>query len=260
MDRRAFLQRAGLVAGGAVAGAGAGLAHEWDHLHHDVAKSGHALGEERPAGLTQTTLVYRAPAGPSAAPGSAPRIALTFDDGPSTAYTERVLGVLDRAEVRATFFQVGERVQRLPGLAREVAARHAVGNHTWNHADLALAQAGKARTQLHTTHEQMAAVLGQPPALFRPPFGRFSGATAMIATSMGYPIVLWDTLFDVRKSAEHNIGKLSASAQDGTIILGHDGGPLRSDVVVDALPELIARLMDRGFVFQTIPQLLASST
>jgi peptidoglycan/xylan/chitin deacetylase (PgdA/CDA1 family) len=256
MDRRAFLKRAGLVAGGAAAGAGAGLAHEWETVHHTLAKSGHALGDERPPGLTQTRLVYRVPAAPAA--GSAPRISLTFDDGPSTAYTERVLAVLERAGVQATFFQVGERVRRLPGLAREVAAGHAVGNHTWDHQDLSLARADEARRQLHRTHEEMAAALGEPPALFRPPFGRFSGATAMTATSMGYPIVLWDTLFDVHRSASENVRRLAASAQDGTIILGHDGGPLHSDVVIDALPELIARLTDQGFAFATVPQLLAS--
>ncbi|MCU1690035.1 MAG: polysaccharide deacetylase [Jatrophihabitantaceae bacterium] len=263
MDRRSFLRRAGLVAGGAVVGAGGGLAHEWEHIHYGLAKSGHALGEERPPDLTQTRLIYRVPAasGASAAgapsPGT-PRIALTFDDGPSTAYTARVLDVLAAADVRATFFQVGERVRALPALAREVAARHAVGNHTWDHPDLSLAEAGEARSQLQRTHDEVASVLGQPPTLFRPPFGRFSGATAMIATSMDYPIVLWDTLFDVRQSAEANIEQLAASAQDGTIILGHDGGPLHSDVVIEALPELIAQLKDKGFQFQTIPELLAS--
>lgn len=255
MDRRAFLRRAGLVAGGAVAGVGGGLTHEWEHIHYGLAKSGHALGEERPPDLTQTRLVYRVPG----AEGGASRIAFTFDDGPSTAYTARVLAVLEQADVRATFFQVGERVRRLPELARAVAARHVVGNHTWDHPDLSLAQAGEARSQLHRTHEEIATAVGEAPTLFRPPFGRFSGATAMTATSMGYPIVLWDTLFNVHKSADYNIERLAGSAQDGTIILGHDGGPLHSDVVIEALPELIARLRERGFAFHTIPQLLASS-
>jgi peptidoglycan/xylan/chitin deacetylase (PgdA/CDA1 family) len=260
MDRRSFLRRAGLVAGGAVVGAGGGLAHEWEHIHYGLAKSGHALGEERPADLTQTRLIYRVPAASSGASvAGPPRIALTFDDGPSTAYTARVLDVLAAADVRATFFQVGERVRALPALSREVAARHVVGNHTWDHPDLSLAEAGEAQSQLQRTHDEIASVLGEPPTLFRPPFGRFSGATAMIATSMDYPIVLWDTLFDVRKSAEVNIERLAGSAQDGTIILGHDGGPLHSDVVIEALPELIERLRDKGFAFQTIPELLASS-
>ena len=255
MDRRTFLRRAGLATGGAAVGLGGGLAHEWERIHVEVAKSGHALGEHRPPGLTQTRLVYRAPG----ADPDAPRVALTFDDGPSTQYTERVLAALSDADVRATFFQVGERVRRLPGLAREVADRHVVGNHTWSHADLSLAQADQARSQLQRTHDQIAATIGTAPALFRPPFGRFSGATAMIATSLGYPIVLWDTLFNVRKSASDNIESLAESAQDGTIILAHDGGPLHSDVVIEALPELIARLRERGFAFQTVPQLLASA-
>jgi peptidoglycan/xylan/chitin deacetylase (PgdA/CDA1 family) len=257
--RRTFLRRAALVAGGAAIGAGGGLAHEWAHVHFQLSKSGHALGEERPAGLTQTRLVYRAPAGGGEAGGGAPRIALTFDDGPSTRYTQRVLDVLERADVRATFFMVGERVRRLPGLARDVAARHAVGNHTWDHVDLSLAQAGEARSQLHRTHDEIALATGSEPALFRPPFGRFSGATAMIATSLGYPIVLWDTLFDVDRDAAHNVERLSGSAEDGTIVLAHDGGPLNSEVVLESLPELIARLRDRGFRFDTVPQLLASA-
>lgn len=255
MDRRAFLRRAGLVTGGVVAGAGGGLAHEWEHIHYDLAASGHAVGEQRPPNLTQTRLIYRVPG----ADTGSPRMAFTFDDGPSTAYTERMLAVLDRADIRATFFQVGARVRQLPELSRAVAARHVIGNHTWDHPDLGLAQAGEAHAQLARTHEQIATTTGTAPTLFRPPFGRFSGATAMIATSLGYPIVLWDTLFDVTASAKDNIEKLAASAQDGTIILGHDGGPLDSDVVIDALPELIERLRDRGFAFQTIPQLLGTT-
>jgi peptidoglycan/xylan/chitin deacetylase (PgdA/CDA1 family) len=251
MDRRAFLRRAGLAAGGAVAGAGAGLGHEWVRVH-DLENSGHAVGVRRPHGLTSTNLIYRLPA-------AGPRVALTFDDGPSTKYTARMLDVLERADARATFFQVGERVRALPDLARAVAQGHAVGNHTWSHPDLSLAEADDATRQLTRAHDQIAQTLGAPPMLFRPPYGRFSGATAMIATSLGASIVLWDTLFDVKASAAENVRRLSESAQDGTIILGHDGGPLHSDVVLDALPDLIRALHDRGFELVTVPEMMVAA-
>jgi peptidoglycan/xylan/chitin deacetylase (PgdA/CDA1 family) len=252
VDRRSFLRRTGLVAGGAAVGLAGGLGTGWADEHYDVALSGHAVGAARPHNpLTMTSIVYRAPI-------TAPMVALTFDDGPSTLYTAKLLAALARSDARATFFQIGRHVRELPALARDVAAAHEIGNHTWSHPDMSLAHAGGAAAQLGRAHEEIADVTGAPPALFRPPYGRFSGATAMIATSMGYPILLWESLFDVRASAADNIRRLSQSAGPGTVILAHDGGPLHSDVVIAALPGLISALRDKGLQPVDVSTLLAA--
>ena len=72
-------------------------------LHENIATSGHAVGRYRPAGLASTTITYRAPT-------NAPVVALTFDDGPSDRYTDRLLNILDGLDIPATFFLIGEHV------------------------------------------------------------------------------------------------------------------------------------------------------
>jgi peptidoglycan-N-acetylglucosamine deacetylase len=151
-------------------------------------------------------------------------------------------------------------VRALPDLARRAAQRHEIGNHTWSHPNMGLYAAPDVAHQLGRTEHEIASVIGRKPELFRPPYGAFSGATAMIATSMRYPIMLWDIEFNQHgDSAASNIARLTRLTGPGSIILGHDGGTLNCEVVVEALPELIDRLRDRGFDFVTVSDLLALS-
>jgi peptidoglycan-N-acetylglucosamine deacetylase len=115
------------------------------------------------------------------------RVALTFDDGPSERYTNRILDILDRHDVPATFFLIGQHVVRYPGLAQRVAERHEIGNRTWTHPNMSLASAPTATAQLSVA-ANISTARGRPPIAFRPPYGSFSGATAMAATGLGYPI------------------------------------------------------------------------
>jgi len=253
VNRRSFLRRAGLLAGGAVVGASAAAGTNDHHLHMDVSLSGHAVGSARLPGTVSTTLAYRGDT-------TEPLVALTFDDGPSARYTAHVLDVLEQKDVRATFFMIGEHVAALPDLARRVAARHEIGNHTWSHPNMSLAHAADAKHQLDRGAEIIAATTGRTPMLFRPPFGYFSGATAMIATGMRYPIVLWDAKFNVHDSAASNVERIGSTVGPGSIVLGHDGGTLNNDVVVQALPQLIDRLRAQGLQLVTLPELFAATT
>jgi peptidoglycan-N-acetylglucosamine deacetylase len=251
MNRRDFLRRAGLVAGGTVVGAGAAVAAEQARVDLSLIEAGHAVGKDRPPGLLTTSINYRVPT-------TEPKIALSFDDGPSLKYTAKVLDILDEKDVTATFFLIGAHVRALPALARRASLRHEIGNHTWSHPNMGLYEAPDAVHQLGRAEAEIARVIGRRPTLFRPPYGAFSGATAMIATSLRYPITMWDIEFNQHgDSAAANIDRLSHLAGPGSIILGHDGGTLNCDVVVEALPALIDRLRARGLQFVTVSDLLA---
>jgi len=250
VDRRRFLTHAGLLVGGGLAGAATSTGVEEYRLHEDIATSGHAVGRYRPASLASTTITYRAPT-------DAPVVALTFDDGPSDQYTARILDILDRHDTPATFFTIGEHVVRYPSLARRAAERHEVGNHTWSHPNLSLANAPTATSQLSVAAKAISTVIGRPPIAFRPPYGAFSGATAMVATGLGYPIVLWDFEFNQHgESAAVNLHRMVRATRAGSIILGHDGGTLNCDVVVEVLPPLIDGIRSRGFRFVALSDLL----
>jgi peptidoglycan-N-acetylglucosamine deacetylase len=250
MNRRQFLRGAGLSAGGAVLGVTAGVGAQELHINEQVRYAGKAVGGYRPPNLSSSVVVYRART-------EEPVVALTFDDGPSARYTERIVEILDRAHVPATFNLIGAHVKAHPELARRVAQAHELGNHTWSHPNLGLARAPQAREQLRRAADVITETTGRAATVFRPPYGSLSGATMMIAVGMGYPIVLWDFEFDQHgATAAQNLRRMLRLARPGSIILGHDGGSLNCDVVVDALPELIDRLTARGFRFVTTSELL----
>ena len=250
VDRRTFLHRVGLAAGGAAAGVAATGGAADFHINEQLRYSAKAVGGYRPKNLTTSVIAYRVPT-------TEPVVALTFDDGPSAAYTAKVLDILDREHVTATFNLIGRHVAAYPELAKRVAAAHEVGNHTWSHPNLALARAPAARDQLRRGADVIAETTGRWPRVFRPPYGSISGATIMFAVSMGYPIVLWDFEFNQHgRSAAANVAHMTRQARPGSIILGHDGGTLNCDVVVEALPALIDRLRRKGLRFVTTTDLL----
>jgi len=131
VNRRGFLRRSGLLAAGAMVGVAATASAEPLAEHSDDKVSGYAVGNHRPPELAATTIAWRWPT-------SEPIVALTIDDGPSLAYTARILDILDHKDVVATFFQMGKHVQALPALSQRAAQRHEIGNHTWSHPSMAL--------------------------------------------------------------------------------------------------------------------------
>lgn len=254
MNRREFLAKTGLFAGGAAVSGAAATAIEQRRLDVTITAAGQAVGADRPAGLLTTTINYRMPT-------NEPVIALTFDDGPSAKSTNQVLDILDEKDVVATFFMIGKHAREFPSIAERAARKHEIGNHTWSHPNMGIYHAPDASAQLHRAEQAISEAIGRAPTIFRPPYGSFSGATAMIATSMRYPIVLWDIKFnqDRHDTAQLNIERLTKLAEPGSIILGHDGGPLDPTPMVDALAGVIDGLRARGFRFATVSQLLALS-
>jgi peptidoglycan/xylan/chitin deacetylase (PgdA/CDA1 family) len=117
-------------------------------------------------------------------------LALTFDDGPDPDATPAVLDALGAAGAQATFFLVGEQVDAHPELAAEVAARgHAVGLHGYRHVEHD--ELGDPRADMERGAAALAAATGERPALFRPPYGRFSAASCTACRELGLSPVYW---------------------------------------------------------------------
>lgn len=185
-----------------------------------------------------------------------PVAALTFDDGPDPRYTPAILDRLEEHDAVATFFMQGSHAEEHAKLARRVGEAHAVGNHTYSHVNLGAAGAGVARDQLGRGHEAIERITGRAPIAFRPPYGMLSGASSMVAAEMGYDIVLWSDRISSRSTVEHNQHKLVGAIEPGAIIIGHDGGDLPNQTVVDSLPAVLEDLKDRGIALVTVPDLL----
>ena len=187
--------------------------------------------------------------------GRGPYVALTFDDGPGR-YTARVLATLRRAQARATFFLVGDRVRYWPALVRAELARGAVGNHTWDHAPLPGLGARATYRELAWTQSAVVSATGLRPLLFRPPYERTSEAARRVARALGLTGVLWsvDSGDSLPGATANSVARtVIAGLRPGAIVLLHDIRPAG----VAALPRILRAIRRRGLRAVTVPELVA---
>ena len=200
-------------------------------------------------------------------PRGTKQLALTYDDGPNDPHTLRLLGVLAKHEVKATFFLIGRYVQRRPDLAREIVqAGHVVGNHTFTHPLLIFKSAAEIRQELSDCNAALADALGQQTSLFRPPFGGRRPAVLRIARELGLEPVMWNvTGFDWTAPPSAVIEqKVAKQIRGGDVILLHDGGHQQMGAdrsqTVQATDHLIAKYQSRGYEFVTISAMMRNNT
>lgn len=191
-------------------------------------------------------------------------VALTFDDGPCHPYTGRLLRVLEREDVRATFFMPGHNARREPRLAAEVASAHAVGNHTFDHSRLTWATASRARDEISRGQEAIAAATGVEPTIFRTPNGWYgpqaiSAAESLGLSCIGWSVMAWDW---TRPPAETIERRILRGASPGGIALLHDGQDTRAYPEADrsrtvaAVRDIVRGLKEDGYRFATVPELM----
>lgn len=182
--------------------------------------------------------------------GGEREVYLTFDDGPIPEVTPWVLDVLDRYGVKATFFMVGQNVERHPGLLEEVRRRgHSVGNHTLHHM-----QGAKVTSKRYMLDVERGAVLTGS-RLFRPPHGWLRLAQARMLARR-YRLVMYDLItrdYSRRLSAEDVIANVKELTRPGSIIVFHDS--LKSWPRLErALPASLEWLMAQGYRFLPLPE------
>lgn len=170
-------------------------------------------------------------------------IYLTFDDGPNSRVTPLVLDILDRFEVKATFFCVGENVSRFPDVFDEVKRRgHTVGNHTFNHlkgfeyaTDYYVRNVEKANGYIKSD-------------LFRPPHGQIK-PSQIKALKDDYRIIMWDFItydYDKRIEPEKIIAEVKKRSRNGSIVVFHDSLKAEKNVL-QVLPEALRFWKENGY-------------
>ncbi|MET8827879.1 polysaccharide deacetylase family protein [Streptomyces sp. NPDC004610] len=183
-------------------------------------------------------------------------VALTFDAGPSE-HSTKLLDILKEKQVPATFFLLGKRhIDTYPELVRRMADEgHEVASHTWTHRILTRLEPDQIREELTRTNDEIERLTGRAPTLMRPPQGRTNETVHRICAELGLSEVLWTVTakdYQTTDSALIQQRVLAQTERDGIILL-HD----IYDGTVPAVPGIIDALKERGYVFVTVPQLLA---
>ena len=210
------------------------------------------------------------------------RIALTFDDGPDPKYTPRILKVLKRYHVPATFFVIGEAAESHSDIVRDCWLQGCdIGNHTFYHPHILEISPIRIELELNATQRVIESIIGRSTRLFRPPFGDSADsnvgsaedATMLVKTeNLGYVTVGMN--IDPKDYERPGVGKIARGVTDQlgitskapasanlishNIILLHDGGGNR-DQTIAALPHIIRELKADGYQFVTVSNLLGKS-
>ena len=196
------------------------------------------------------------------------RIALTFDDGPNEPYTSQVLDILEQYKIKATFFIIGQNARRYPETCRRiVAAGNVVGNHSYHHLkSLCLRRGRTVARDIELAQQAIHECTGLEPKLFRPPHGFRTPWLMRTVRNLGYTVVTWDNMtsdWNAEKSGDEIVQAILGRARPGGVIVLHDGRDRRLNYdrshMLQALPFVIETLMERGFEFATIPELLESA-
>ncbi len=202
-------------------------------------------------------------------------VALTFDDGPDPTWTPKILEVLKRRGVKATFFMIGQQVVEYPAIVRRVYADgQEIGSHSYTHPNMAHVSEERVRLELAATQRAFEAVLGRSVVLFRPPYNADSEPRSYgeimpiaVAYQAGY-VTAGETIdpndWDIfRRAANGQVHKLTGGDIDASIypqlnkgqaVLLHDGGGDRSATLA-SLDSLITTLQARGYRFSTVGEL-----
>lgn len=193
-------------------------------------------------------------------PNAENKIYLTFDDGPTPEITEWVLQELEKYKAKATFFCIGNNIEKHPQIFEKVIAKgHSIGNHTFNHLNgwktsteeylknsiqWSVGTSPSQNCDLHTEHYK----------LFRPPYGKIKASQAKKLREHGYKIIMWDVLsadFDTSISAEKCTQNVLKNTKSGSIIVFHDS--IKAFPRVEyTLPKVLENLAKKGFVFEKL--------
>lgn len=191
-------------------------------------------------------------------PNNANTIYLTFDDGPIPEITEWVLDLLKEHNIKATFFCIGNNIEKHPGIFQKVIQEgHAIGNHTYNHLKGWVTPKKEyiENTMLcEKAIQQHSNTDGHGSKLFRPPYGKIKSSQAKLLRRLGYKIIMWDVIsmdFDKNIPPKECLENVTKNVVSGSVIVFHDSIKAFGNLQI-VLPEAIRYLKEKGFVFDKI--------
>ncbi len=180
---------------------------------------------------------------------------LTFDDGPTPGVSDKTLKILDKYNIKATFFVVGNQVRKYPTLLKEIEAqKHTIGNHTYSHLNGWKHMYKKYKEEIFKTHILIKSIINKEIQYFRPPYGKFSYFVRNYLLRH-YKIIMWDVLagdFDPNLTEKDIIKNVVKNVEKGSIIVLHDSLKCKKKLL-HTLEPIIENILEQGFSFGEIP-------
>ncbi len=183
-------------------------------------------------------------------------IYLTFDDGPDENITPRLLELLSKHKIKATFFMVGQKAERYPEIVLQIHKNgHIIGNHSYTHPHLIFKSKEIIEGEIKRTDKAVFEITGKRPTIFRPPHGQFGLAVLSVLKSTNHRMVLWSASsqdYKVKTSTEKIQARMKKYVRPGKIVLMHDGHS-KSLHTFRALENSLGAFKERGFKFSALP-------
>jgi len=182
-------------------------------------------------------------------------LSISFDAAWGRANTEEILNILDRYDVKTTFFLVGFWAEKHPDLVRELVARgHEIGNHSATHPHMASLSRAQIAEELRRCSDLVESITGTPTTLFRPPYGEYNDDVVRVSRENGYECVQWnvDSLDWKNLGRENMVRQCTKSVHPGDIVLFHND----SKYILEALPEILEYYTQAGYKIIPVSQLL----
>lgn len=193
-------------------------------------------------------------------PNAHNKIAITFDDGPHPVHTEKILDVLNKYNVKATFFIVGSNAELYPSIVKRTFQEgHELGNHTYSHVYINRISDQNLIEEIDKTNGVIEKITGFRPIIFRPPGGAYNDGKIEVISSRGQKCVLWSWWQDTRDWSCPPVDKVVSTVMDnlhhGDIILFHDFNS-KNTPTIEALDIIIPQLIEKGYQFVSVSELI----
>ena len=183
------------------------------------------------------------------------KVSISFDAAWGNEQTAELLDILDRYDVKTTFFLVGGWVDKYPEMLKEIVSRgHEIGNHSDTHPHMSQQSEADIRKELHNMSDKVEKLTGVRPTLFRPPYGDYNNRVVTVSRSEGYECVQWsiDSLDWKDRGTADIIKQCTYRVQPGDIVLFHND----SNDIVNALPTVIEHYQQLGYTIIPVSQIL----
>lgn len=191
-------------------------------------------------------------------------ICLTFDDGPHPVYTPKILTILAKHSVKATFFITGSKIQKYKRILKQLISEgHEVGNHGYSHRNLIFKNKEFILNEINRTDELLRDCGAKGEIVFRPPYGRMSLKAIFLLGELNKKIIMWNipTIDYKADSSQKIIRRIRKKLKPGGIIILHDAGTLINSNVdrtftIEAVEQIIEEILHKGYSFKTISEML----